>query len=419
MLDKRFRPWNDVIICENGVIRLRVVRQDHTLTVMIDACDDAGAWTTLACSPGEATVCQTTDAAEKTAAYTTMAPVQVNGRTLGVTLQGTAGAATVTFRSRIAPSGMWTDHRLEVRSVPGALCRRLTHAWHFAPEVTPGMYYPLTPLDGAALAGSSVAFLQADMRALALVPDLEECDEGHHNLQVDVTDTPARIRYSITTGAGQPALPSPPSLAYALFADARSLPQGGFQQVVRWLGSQEQLRLTAGYPALTIPATTPPPLPAPPDATAWVPFMHEGRPVEIVALVADALARGEQDWRMLEEGLRWLDRLCLQQCTQHVPDGPALGSLGTGPDWAVAAVWMPFLLFTAHALTSIPEYAYRGIAALYALPATQQSAALGTVSPTFAHLLTPMILQGITHPTAADPFAQVYTGNPLWYTVNR
>jgi hypothetical protein len=168
--------------------------------------------------------------------------------------------------------------------------------------------------------------------------------------------------------------------------DTHAIPRYGYQHLLRFLGNHEAL------PPLPVENTQPipgnlPALPAVPDDEGWQPFVHEGSPAKIAALVRYQLRMsGRKDWYLLENALRWLDRLCLHQRLCEVPGGGNYGGFGEGAVWKIVKLWMPHLLLDAFRLTGNSEYAYRGMAAFSALPPRHQAIVLAKLHPEFGDI---------------------------------
>jgi hypothetical protein len=231
------------------------------------------------------------------------------------------------------------------------------------------------------LVENPAAFLQTGPMFIALTPDMEEGECGTLGMQL-LPGQPFTLEYGIITANERPVtLSSPVRFAYSLCLDARAMPFFGYQQIVRSLGSRGTLWMGESshgvcgdhhITALSYPTT-------PPD---WIPFQREGSPVEIAELCQYYLYQAQAgDWHALEDGLRWLDRLCLHQHTIEMPGGQPLGAIGSGAAWDQVAIWLPELLFQAFRLTGIVEYASRGVAALSALQIPMTSAALENLYP--------------------------------------
>lgn len=373
------------IICENGVLRFRVISENATLGLQLETCTETGIWVPLVCTPpGGDVQYQRANGEVATVAFTSFEPVTVNRQTRGVVLYGEMDEMLVTFTSLLSPWGGWSRHRLQVDKLPAFPLNRLTQSWQLANVFgQPDMCWPTRAIYGAELAAAPAAFVQAGEHFLAMVPDLEDGEVAQWGLQPCTPgDATLTVGFMPTDGA-QPLPAGEARFAYSLYLDARALPQRGFQQVVRMLGASDALRLAmidqSAGPVAALPA-----LPETPDDASWQPFMREGTPAAIAALIGNALAHAKDDeWHMLEYALCWLDRLCLQQRVVEVAGGGPLGMVGNGSAWQAAAMWMPVLLLEAFRLTGISEYASRAIAALAALSADEQACVLAYLCPRY------------------------------------
>ncbi len=391
ILSKHERRQNDIgsLICDNGLLRLRVVQEGHSLGLIIDARDAEMQWGSLYCAISGDDIRYTSAAGVQHAANLfAFDPVQQDGRTHGVMLHGHLGEATLSMTAQLVDESTWCRLRLTVNGIAEGPCRRLTQCWHLqSTGADPDAFWPMTPVLDDALVTNPAAFLQNGAHFAALVSDLMEGDPEVLGLQLRVDDD-ACIEYGIWDGGARAwNLSTPVRLSAALCLDARALQRRGFQQVVRLLGSHEDLTLVSQSDAR--PATMSlPQLPPVHDIDDWQPFRWEGSPAAIAAVVQHHLnAATAGDWQRLEDGLCWLDRLCLHQCTLGAPEESSLGVFGEGSEWELASLWLPLLLLQAYQLTGTPEYAYRGMAALKSLPLPQQSLVLGQTRPRFGDVL--------------------------------
>lgn len=376
------------IICENGFIALRVIRSGASLQLSLDALDAEGEKVSLLYAPA-AGECRAVgeDGGELSLLFYAFDPVPGDGgETCGVKLLGTLGAHAVTLTALADQHGPWCQLRCEIRPRAPITLGRLRHCWRLLPEgAEPDIAWPRSGDEPGTAAGAPAAFFQIGPLFAALVPDPEDGDRRLFSLQ-DTGMPAAGLAYGLTAADGIACGPGAPcSFSYALCLDARALPECGFQEVVRFLGASPVLRMAALAPVAPRPARLPE-LPPAPDAAAWTPCRDEGTPAEMAAVARKALeSAGEEDWATLERGLRWLDRLCLQQVTSAVVDGvPAGGFAGGG--WPPSAPWMPPLLLLAFRLTGIREYAERGVAALAALPDDERAGLLAALREGYGDL---------------------------------
>lgn len=383
---ERRRIEDGSLICENGHLRLRVTREGRSLALVVETRGVDQRWGSLAfSSSGEDIVAVDADGVDQAGCFIAFDPLQIAEETQGVTLHGQLGGATLTLTATLDDTSTWCQLRLTAAGVDGD-CRRLTQQWRLLPgETPPAVCWPRAVARGEALACLPAAFVQDGPVFAALVAEPDDDDLRPYGLEVNTAD-PICIEYGLWE--------RPPAgsvqLVYRLGLDARALPERGFQQVARLLGSREELALAGRCPAT--PADGPlPELPAPVDVGEWHPFVWEGTVDTMAAVVRRELAAGMAgDWQALERGLCWLDRLCLHQRTVGAPGastpGAVPGAFGPEEEWRIAAPWMPVLLMQAFKLTGIPEYAFRAQAALAALPAETQAVVLGHLRPAFGDL---------------------------------
>ena len=376
------------VICENGLLRLRVLQDGHSLAVAVEAQEDDGDWGVTALTLGGADICwQEVSGPPQEGYFFAFDPVIRAGATTGVALHGQAGEMKLTLTILLMSSGPWFSQHLVAHGNVARACGYFIQRWQLLglsefPEVS----WPRHLLCGNALADNPVIFLQDANIFAALVPDSDESNLESRGMQMHLDAHPI-FTYGIWPDAQAPAECGEQfSLQTALCLDTRALPERGFQQVVRWLGCREGI---AGcVPSTVAPVTgTLPPLPAPPATIEWHPFQWEGAPEGIAALVEHCLQQADAgEWAQLEEGLVWLDRLCLHQHTIVTSDAYPLGAFGSGPHWQEVAAWMPVLCLHAFRLTGNTEYAARGLAALYALPDARQAVVLSALQHTFGSL---------------------------------
>ncbi|MHB0939452.1 MAG: hypothetical protein ACYDCO_10395 [Armatimonadota bacterium] len=371
------------LICENGHLRLRVTREGRSLALVVDTRGIDMRWGTFAfSSSGEDILAADADGVDQTGCFFTFDPLQIDGETRGVTLHGQLGGASLTLTATLDDTSTWCRLRLTATGVDGD-CRRLTQQWRLFPgDVPPELCWPLAAVSGDALAYLPAAFVQDGPMFAALVVELDEEHPELYGLEVSPSD-PICFEYGLWNGAPEGA---PVQLAYRLGLDARALPERGFQQVARLLGSRDELALV-GHSLAQPAGGSLPELPALGGAMEWHPFIWEGDIDTMTAVVRRHLAAAVAgDWQALEQGLCWLDRLCLHQRTTGAPGASTLGAFGPDAEWQTAAPWMPVLLMQAFKCTGIPEYAFRAQAALLALPAAVQSTVLAHLHPAFGDL---------------------------------
>jgi hypothetical protein len=344
----------ECLICENGLLRLRIGEHAGEATLLLDACDAGGQWVPLA---WQVPALDLRIGARRQPGWFAFEPLLLDGETRGVVVHGGLGAHAVTCTLRLDDAGAWCHQQLDITGSPAPVTVR----WRLTSIFTrSALAWPREPVAGAALAANLAAFVQQGASLAACIPDLEETA----GLPARMTPHAGRTRgWSYTVSPGRDG--TLPRLACALCLDARALPERGFQQLVRRLGARAALRLLPGT-AVEPGAHPLPPLPMA-GAHAWTPFDDEGTPAEMTAHV-QALLAASDDWMALEEALVWLDRLCLQQRVVEAGDGVPLGVFGDGPAWATVAPWLPVLLMDAFRHTGIDEYAWRARAALHALP---------------------------------------------------
>jgi len=376
------------IICDNGFVCLRVIRSGATLELSIDTVTSDTDMTSLRYQPVSATFQVSSPEGEAMPLqFFAFDPVLVQENTRGVTLHGTLGNNPVTLTATLDPSSPWCQINCEMQLRTPVVISRFTHCWRLRPEWSdPDVHWPPRPALAQDLPGEPAAFFQVGPLFAALVADLEEGERGQLGLALNNRDK-LELEYGVMAAPGQAlTLQGPVRFAYALCLDDHAVPDCGFQEIVRLLGTNEALRLASVAPVSPVSGMLPA-LPAIPEDTLWVPFVQEGTPAEIAALVQRHFARaGEDDWQSLDAGLHWLDRLCLQQRLFASADGQPFGSVGSDPVWTDVADRMPELLLTAFRLTGHEEYAYRGIAALGALPATMAARVLGHLREAFGDI---------------------------------
>ena len=385
------------IVCENGALRLRVTQENHALTVVVDAMGAMNQWGPLALRASGADVCYA-DASDVAVEgiFSTFDPFELDEQTRGVVLHGHLGDVKLTSMILLQPSGPWFTQRLQAYGDDLGTCRRLTQRWRLAGIANyPEVAWPHTMIRGAELVGNPTAFLQEETSFAALLPEGDEEDLQSLILTLDLQDAP-RFEFGLWPEQAHLAATAVPSRLQAqLCLDARALNERGFQHVVRLLGNREGFTPLDGMPAFPDHATLPA-LPCIPEMREWHPFMWEGSPAAMASLVDTCFQQAEEEnGPQLEQGLVWLDRLCLHQHAIGVPGESSLGSVGNGPQWSAVAVWLPVLLLRAYRFTGIPEYACRGLAALRALPRTEQAAILQHLQPTFGDLYINAIFQEV------------------------
>lgn len=416
----RRRVEHGSIICDNGAVRLRIVRPGASLVLVIDARDLQEQWVPLASTPADADIdFLDADGGEQSIRFHSYDPLEVDGRTCGIVLHGSLGNARVSLTSLLPDASTWSQHTLEIHGLAHTDCRRLTQRWHLASEyLCAETSWPSRIIHGDELAESPAAFQQAGPLFAALAPDLEEGDSSFLGVHSHIQDHPC-LEYGVLTSDHRTLkLPETLKLAYALCLDARALPQRGFQQIVRELGSQEALAAAGG--CATAPSTDAlPPLPAVPDATDWLPFTYEGPALSIAALTQHLLLLAEQgDWHLLEDALCWLDRLCFHQRVFETPGGAPLGTIGSGPAWQPTALWMPVLLLHAFRLTGIFEYAHRALTAISALAPAEQALVMGQLAPTYGDIYLHADFQEALALGPVEILSAVCTPGAIWFELD-
>ncbi|HEX2951915.1 MAG TPA: hypothetical protein VHV83_20465, partial [Armatimonadota bacterium] len=291
------------------------------------------------------------------------------GETSGVHMHGHLGENEADLTAILDPHGTWCRINFSITAVEPLTYSHLTHCWELVPIWDSAeIRWPEILVSGSDLAWNPAAFFQLGPLFAALVPDLEEGDYRYLRLLCPT----AKLGFEYGIVADQPVIADCQStlrFAYTICLDGNAIPNYGYQQIIRRLGACEALKVmplcnTPGSATGTMTA-----LPHVLPRTSWQPFVDEGSVTQIAAQTSHLLFReGADDWQSLEEGLRWLDRLCLHQHLCEVPGGQLLGSFGIGHEWSVVAPWMPVLLLQAFRLTGITEYAHRAIVAVNALP---------------------------------------------------
>lgn len=386
---------------------LRVIRTGASLELSIDALDEAGERVSLRYAPSISSCQAASPTSEELALhFFAFDPLVGEGGACGVRLQGTLGPHPVTLIACPDPHGPWCRVRFDLHPREPLAVTRLQHRWHFEPEwADPDVSWPPQTVCGSQLSGHAAAFFQVGPLFSALVPDLEDGDSSRLRLQVDAADSLA-LDYGIAVEDAA-LIPSdrPLQFSYAICLDTRALADSGFQQVVRLLGNHDALTSFSIVPQPTRPGELPP-LPPVADDGGWAPFGREGTPAEIAALVRHYLARAaDEDWHGLDLGLRWLDRLCLQQHLVEMPGGSPFGSFGLGADWTAAARHLPQLLLTAFRATGIQEYAYRALAAICALPEEDRAVLLCPLREEFGDIYLNTDFSNAVLLTPIDRFA--------------
>jgi len=376
------------IVCENSVLRLRILRPSSSLRLIIEARDQQDDWIPLAITPPEANPdFQDATGHPQSMQFYSYEPLLEDGNTYGIVMRGSLGEARITLTSTLCEASTWTQHRLDIEDIPQMPCRQLAQFWQLASEfLQTDIAWPTKLLQEKQLVETPAAFQQVGPFFVALVPDMEEGEASLFGLRCVPKDY-AGLAYGVID-SGQMVLIPPRNmqLAYTLCVGARALPTQGFQEIVRLLGCQEALVLASGTLVEPLPGELPP-LPASPETVDWVPFMYEGSPAVIAAWVQHLLSQAEQgDWHLLEDALCWLDRLCFHQHMFELPGSEPLGSIGSGAAWQVTALWAPILLLHAFRLTGILEYAFRAKAALSALPPADQAQVMHQLMPIYGDI---------------------------------
>jgi len=413
--DKRRQNDLGSIVCDNEALRLRVIQEHRSLAVVIEAINDERQWGPLAFQSSGTDVSYARaigDARE--GVFSSFDPVELDGRTQGLVLHGHLGDLPFTSTILLRSTGPWFTQRLHLAEKGRENCRRLLQRWRVSgvngyPEVA----WPHSAIRGEEAEWNPAAFLQEGALFAALALESDEDDLRLLCLQLILQDTPSFVYGWWVEETDPPIPPLSKRLHAQLCLDARALRERGFQQVVRLLGSRETLApsgsISPDHECGTLPA-----LPVLPASIEWHPFMWEGAPTAIAAWVEHCFTRaGADDWSGLETGLIWLDRLCLHQCTLGMCGESVIGSFGRGPQWEAVACWMPILLLRAYRFTGIPEYAYRGQAALRALPGSLQQAVLEHLHPTFGDLYINATFQEMIPLSAVQVLAGDFTDDGL------
>lgn len=376
------------IICDNGFARLRVIQLEQSLGLAVDAHDSMTSWVSLLYNPTQDN-CHivTKDSGQLSMRFHAFDPLEIHGEVRGVKLHGRLGSAKVSLSAILHQSGTWCHLHLEINPAPEVTFTRITNNWRLSPDgARPDISWPNHPLYREDLTENPAAFFQIGPLFAALIPDLEDGDNTQLGMRF-ISGEQIGFEYGwMTEHDHRVTMRSPFHLSYAISLDVRAMTNRGYQQVVRILGSHEALEITSAANPFSQQSNTLPQVVSH-EAEYWQPFVHEGSPIEIISLTDYYLSKAdENDWQMIEKGLSWLDRLCFHQRLCEIPSGQPFGSFGSNPQWKVAAQWMPHLLFTAFRLTGIPEYAYRGVAALSALPPTERSLLLRHLHPCFGDI---------------------------------
>jgi hypothetical protein len=405
---ERRRTDTGGILCDNDVLRLRVVSTPATLAMIIEARNANGAWTSLASTvplaqgmPAPALRCHVAE------------PLLEEGEVTGVRLSGTVEHTPVTLSVRLNPDSNWCQVQLGADSASSAL----SSTWYLAPEFgQPDICWPAPAVDPLE---APAAFYQAGAHFIAMLPPFDDVSPRRDTLQCSGAEEMMALMFRHDLEGDQAeVMPGRCQLTYALCADARALHCRGFQEIVRAQGTHDALLYMT--PALGDDAQGDrPPLPAAPDTSGWVPFMTEGTPAQITAFVRHALTGVENaQWYLLDDALCWLDRLCFQQRIYETPGGLPFGSFSHGPSWEVAALWLPEVLLQAFRATGIAEYAYRAIAALAALPSHQYRPALGQLYEQYGDLYIHLDALAVFSLTGAEATQVAMLPNGLMLTVN-
>ncbi len=373
VVSERRMGHEGVIVGENETLRLRVVRRDFSLGVIIDAIGESGDWTYLTELEADTDIqALSANGTPQSCRYFTFDPLYQEEHSVGMVLRGALGKASVAHTIYLSDQGPWCYQEISVKGLPSAV-HDVTVCWRFRFCATsPEVEWPSSARHDGQPVMHPASFLQAGAHFLALVPD--------------PATAPCRVW---TEGGGNPGVTlgigtastdetKPLEAKFVLCADARALPERGFQQVVRYLCSRDEP--TMRYRDL--PSVLPPPvLPALQDSTAWRPFIAEGLPAEIASLTALWLARADTDWAALDVALCWLDRLCLHQSAPLWEQRQSIEGVAEGCDWDVAVIWLPALLLRAFALTGMTEYAGRALVLLESLPDACRAQALAALDP--------------------------------------
>lgn len=386
-LDRRsLHKKNSSIIFDNGYTRLRVTDNDSTLGLALDARDLYGEWSTLQHSPVVRNLSAAGSSDSLNYRYHSFDPIEIHGETRGVSLRGTFAGFPLALTAMRDTTHCWCRFHFEMATVPQIEEMRLQHCWSLTPawsEVDSS--WPPQMVNSSELPGNPAAFFQLGPIFSSLVADLEEGDPTSLGLLLDRKGS-LGFAFGIMGNAAKP-LSSPLSFAYAICLDAHALPGFGFQQLIRFLGRNEALRLVPASSVTPVAGM----LPALPTLAAgyenWLPFQQEGTTDEIVALADYLLKNAANDsWHNLEQAIGWIDRLCLHQHLCEVPGSKKFGTIGSGTNWDIAALHMPELLLRAFHYTGNAEYGYRAIAAIGALPEAKRALVLGNLRPHYGDI---------------------------------
>ena len=380
------RKRNSSVIFNNGYTRLRVIYNEASLGLALDARDLYGEWSTMQHTPAANDVLAQGTRGDVAFRYHSFDPIEIHGETRGVSLRGIFAGSPLALTALLDTQQSWCHFHFEMASAPHVNCARLQHRWELTPawnEVD--CRWPRHPIFAQQLPGNPAAFFQLGPIFSTLVADLEEGDYAHLGLLLASGES-LGFAYGLMSEQAI-SLNEPLTFSYALCLDAHALPIYGYQQMVRFLGRNEALRLVPARSTTPI-ASALPALPAlTPGYEDWQPFIHEGTPSEIVGLTRHLLANAHSDnWQLLEQAIGWLDRLCVHQYLCEVPGSQSFGSFGEGESWDVAAYWMPELLLRAFHFTGNAEYGYRALAAIGALPTAHRALVLGHLRPQYGDI---------------------------------
>lgn len=400
-------PTSGSLVCDNGLVKLRIVHTGLSLGILLEA-DGETCTPSLFYAPS-AHDCHVENASGErlTLQYFTFDPVQQHGETCGVMLRGVLGGHPATLTATLEKHSIWCRVRFQLGPASSLRGVRLAHRWQLvAPPTGEMISWPPNPVRQEMLVENPAAFMQCGSIFSALAPDLEEGDYRHLGLNIDAEGTPSYVYGAMATEGQAFDLGTPLRFAYTLGLDADAIPRYGFQHVIRLLGYHDALKDASAGVTRTLPGKMPP-LPSVYDCAGWVPFLREGSPAHIAALTQYYLSLAEDEWRQLDQGLYWLDRLCYHQRLYEIPGGPCFGSLGG--EWGGVGQWMPCLLFEAFHLTGISEYAYRGNAALGALPDAERGVVIAHLRERFGDIYLDADRGGAVLLTELDAFHTTVT----------
>ncbi len=300
----------ECVVCGNDIIRLCVVREGATMEVLIQVLSKENSWITWGkTSIDKCLYFQREDGGREVAKFHAFSLEEKDGDTIGLTLHGRLGAARVNYTSLLHPMSIWTEHFIEINGdipagVPLHHCLMIP-GFGSSPEIC----WPLQSGDTTEHTASLAAFIQDGSSFAAFVPLHEHSRSG-----MRITDTESDgigIEYHVIPDCE--VQQADWAFSYLLCMDPHAQLHRGFQQVVRMLGScgvlvasaVELQQFIAGEQSALpqVPAT----------AADWIPFKNEGTLPEIASYTRQLLAQADDDYRMYDAALCWIDRLALQQ----------------------------------------------------------------------------------------------------------